>query len=101
MDLVSKLLAELEECIANESDCYCTDFPEDTVLEDDESVNWITQTFIEPHTINIYEVTDAKELVRYISSDHSDGGIVIRAGGPWRTLKAAKRAYGKAPERWV
>ena len=101
MKLCTRLLEELNDCIENERDFDCTIFPEDTRLEENEKVDWITQTFIEPHMINIYQVTDSKGSTNYISSDHGDGGIVVGAGGPWSTVTQAKNAYGEAPEGWL
>jgi hypothetical protein len=96
--LISELLAELKSYIRNEQ---CADeFPNDTSLADGQNVDLAASTYANGLMINIWQVMSADEESQFIRSDHSDGGVTVFCGGPWRTLKEAKDACGECPEGW-
>jgi len=101
MSLQGRLLKELSSHIENEYDFGGTDFPVYTLLEDGEKVVWVSSSFINGFLENIYRVAGKGEPTVYISSSHSDGGVVVAAGGPWKFLGTAKKAFGYAEEGWT
>jgi hypothetical protein len=99
--LVASLLSELEERVSKELSLSADQFPEDTLLEDDEEVSWVSSTFDGLNMINIYEIGEPGASPRYIASGHSDGGVVVFAAGPWDSLDAAEASFGDIEEDWT
>jgi hypothetical protein len=101
MTLLKHLLEELSYLVEIEYSLSATDFPVDIQLEDGESVEWILSSFIDGLLENIYCVKCPNEPTSYISTSHSDGGVIVSHGGPWNSLDGAKAAYGIAEEEWT
>lgn len=99
--LVTSLLSELEDFVSKELSLSADDFPQDTNLDDEQIVSWVSSTFDGLHMINIYEVSTPGASPRYIASGHSDGGVVIFAAGPWDSLDTAEESFGDIPEEWT
>ena len=97
-DLISELLDEFKSYIRNER---CADeFPSDTPLADGQSVDLAASTYANGIMIYLWQVMSEGEETQFIRSDHSDGGVTVFCGGPWRTLKEATDACGECPEGW-
>lgn len=99
--LVASLLSELDHCVSEELCLSAADFPQDTPLEDDQDVTWVSSTVDRFHMINIYKVSARGASPLYIGSGHSDGGVVVFAAGPWNSLDAAEASFGDIPEEWT
>lgn len=100
MTLLQQLQEELFSLVRNESSFGGPDFPIDTFLEEGQSVEWVSSCFIEGLLENIYCISAPDEPIVYISSSHSDGGVVVFHGGPWKSLDEAKEAHGNGEEEW-
>jgi hypothetical protein len=98
VDLVNKLLVELENREQQES--TVSGF-EDMCLAPGETAEVVTSTFARNNMICINAVSEPGKGTSFISSYHSDGGVVVGSRGPWRSLGAAKKANGPAPEGWT
>lgn len=99
--LIASLLSELEDFVSKELSLSADDFPQDTLLDDDQVVSWVSSTFDGLNMINIYEISEPGASPRYIASGHSDGGVVIFAAGPWDSLDAAEASFGYIDEEWT
>ena len=99
--LIVALLSELDEHVSKRNSLSADQFPEDTLLDDDQKVSWVSSTFDGLHLINIYEVSAPGASPRYIASGHSDGGVVNFAAGPWDSLNAAEASFGDILEGWT
>jgi hypothetical protein len=93
-----KLLKELANSEQRES--AATGF-QNVLLEPGASVEMVTSTFARDTMIYIYAVSEPGKGTKFISSRHSDGGVVVGYGGPWQSLGAAKKANEPAPEGWT
>ena len=63
-------------------------------------MEWISSCFIEGLLENIYCVSAPSEPTVYISSSHSDGGVVVFYGGPWKGSNEVKSAHPSGGEVW-
>ena len=98
--LTKELLEELEGCLKRE---HAADgFPQNTPLDDGQSVELVSQTYFEDRLRNIYRVSQEGCPDQFISSAHSDGGVVVGYNGPWGSLiKAQAEICPAPPEGWT
>ena len=101
MSLMKILQKELNSLIAKEYSFGAEDFPVDTLLEYNHSVEWVAQNFIDLHLVNVYCVKSPNETTEYIATLHSDGGVIVFHAGPWKSLAKAKAAFGSSDEEWT
>jgi hypothetical protein len=101
MTLLQQLQDELSSLVRSEYSFGGPDFPVDAMLDDGQSVEWVSSCFIDGLLENIYCVSAPNEPTVYISSSHSDGGVVVFHGGPWNSLDEAKSAHESGDEEWL
>ena len=99
--LASSLLLELQDCVSEERSLSADSFPQDTILEEEQGVSWVSSTFDGLHLINIFEVSEGRAPPSFIASGHSDGGVVVFVGGPWGSRDAAEASFGEIDEEWA
>lgn len=96
--LTQQVLNELEDYKAHEAPG--DDFPEEINLAPGERVELIATTFT-TELIHIYAVEVPQGSRDFISSEHSDGGVVVGCRGPWASLEEAQSFYEPATEGWT
>lgn len=99
-DLVAALLGELEEAISIGLSLGADDFPQDTSINPDQSVSWVSSVFDGSYLVNIFKVSESGTH-NFIGSSHSDGGAVVKAHGPWSSLESAEASFGELEEEWT
>jgi hypothetical protein len=82
MTLLKRLQSELKSLIDMEYPFSGVDFPVNEQLEDGESVTLFSSDFEDGLLENIYCVEEKDGTISFISSSHSDGGIVVFQGMP-------------------
>jgi hypothetical protein len=87
MRLIDRLQEELKSLIKLEASLSSEEFPIDTEIENGESVTLIYSQFEDGLLEHIYSVAEKDGSVSYISSSHSDGGVVVFQGGPWKEAR--------------
>ena len=97
--LIANLMDELKSYIKAER--TADGFPNDTPLDDGQSVEIVASTYSQNLLIYIWEVATTGEPVRYISSEHGDGGVTVFSGGPWESLDNAQAFFGDCSEGWA
>ena len=101
MPYVNTLLAEFRAACNGERSVDPFSFPEDALPEVHQDVQPIVSTFTKGMLVHIYRVIDGRHYEQYIYLELGDGGIVCGYGGPYASLKAAKKHLGPVRKGWT
>ena len=99
MTLINRLIEEIERAVVQGSTFDVTSFPQETELEQGDSVEWVASTYIDPDMVYIYESKSIGIQPGYFAAITSDGGVTVFALGPWDSLEEAKSNF-QAEEGW-
>ena len=100
MILLDRLFEEIEGLASEEIAFDADQFPQDIELAENEHVEWVASTFVDPAMIYLYKCWIDGANACFFSVYTSDGGVVAGGDGPWNSLKDGKASYA-ATEGWT